>query len=81
MQEAIQGLSERYRLPLVLRYYNDLSYEEIARVLGSTRANVAILIFRAKQELRAKLSKVKLKRSSNALYGGDAAVNPGPARD
>ena len=43
--------------------------------------NVAILIFRAKQELRAKLSKVKLKRSSNALYGGDAAVNPGPARD
>ncbi len=81
VQEAIQGLSERYRLPLVLRYYNDLSYEEIAGVLGSTRANVAILIFRAKQELRAKLSKVKLKRSSNALHGGDAAVNPGPARD
>ena len=50
-------MGERYRLPLVLRYYNDLSYDEIAATLGLTRANVAVLIFRAKQELRAKLAK------------------------
>jgi RNA polymerase sigma-70 factor, ECF subfamily len=57
VQEAIEALGERYRLPLVLRYYNDLSYDEIAATLGLTRANVAVLIFRAKQELRANLTK------------------------
>src|ERR1051325_4130426 len=56
VQAAIESLGERYRLPLVLRYYNDLSYGEIAATLGLTRANVAVLIFRAKQELRAKLA-------------------------
>jgi RNA polymerase sigma-70 factor (ECF subfamily) len=56
VQRAIESLSERYRVPLVLRFYNDLSYDEIAVTLGLTRANVAVLIFRAKQELRARLT-------------------------
>jgi len=67
VQKAIETLGERYRLPLVLRYYNDLSYDEIAATLGLTRANVAVLIFRAKQELRAKLAKTAgTKKSRNA---------------
>ena len=42
-------------LPLVLRYYGELSYDEIAQQLGLQRNYVAALIFRAKQELRRKL--------------------------
>ena len=56
VRDAIAGLPDTFRLPLVLRYYGELSYDEIARQLGLQRNNVAILIFRAKQELRRKLA-------------------------
>ena len=55
VREAIARLPENYRMPLVLRYYGELSYDEIAGQLGLKRDNVAALIFRAKQELRRKL--------------------------
>jgi len=52
VRDAIAGLPENYRVPLVLRYYIELSYEEIAQQLGLERNYVAALIFRAKKELR-----------------------------
>jgi RNA polymerase sigma-70 factor (ECF subfamily) len=55
VRAAITRLPERYRVPLVLRYYNELSYGEIAARLGLSRAYVGIAIFRAKQELRRSL--------------------------
>jgi RNA polymerase sigma-70 factor (ECF subfamily) len=56
VRDAIAKLPDSFRLPLVLRYDSELSYDEIARELGLQRNNVAILIFRAKQELRRKLA-------------------------
>lgn len=56
VRDAIVRLPENYRLPLVLRYYGELSYDEIARQLGIQRNYVAALIFRAKQELRRRLA-------------------------
>ena len=55
VRDAIARLPENYRVPLVLRYYGELSYDEIAQQLGLKRNYVAALIFRAKQELRRKL--------------------------
>ena len=55
LQAAIARLPENYRVPLVLRYYTELSYDEIGQQLGVPRNHVATLIFRAKQELRRKL--------------------------
>ena len=55
VREAIERLAENYRVPLVLRYYGELSYDEIAQELGLERNNVAALIFRAKRELRRRL--------------------------
>ncbi len=55
VRNAIERLAENYRVPLVLRYYGELSYDEIAQELGVERNNVAALIFRAKQELRRRL--------------------------
>ena len=56
VRDAIARLPENYRVPLVLRYYGELSYDEIAQQLGLQRNYVAALIFRAKQELRRKLA-------------------------
>ena len=56
IREAITRLPDQYRIPLVLRYYGEMSYDEIAEDLGLKRNHVATLIFRAKQELRAKLT-------------------------
>ena len=56
VRDAIARLPENYRMPLVLRYYSELSYDEIGQQLGIERNYVAALIFRAKKELRRKLA-------------------------
>jgi len=55
VRDAIARLPDNYRVPLVLRYYSELSYDEIAQQLDLERNHVAALIFRAKQELRRRL--------------------------
>jgi RNA polymerase sigma-70 factor, ECF subfamily len=57
VRDAIALLPENYRVPLVLRYYSELSYDEIAQQLGLQRNYVAALIFRAKQELRRTMAR------------------------
>lgn len=57
VRAAIARLPERYSVPLVLRYYNEMSYEEIAERLGVSHENVKTLIFRAKEKLRKSLEK------------------------
>ena len=57
VRAAIARLPERYSIPLVLRYYNEMSYEEIAERLGVSHENVKTLIFRAKEKLRKSLEK------------------------
>lgn len=52
---AVEGLAEAYRLPLVLRYYANLSYDEIAAELSMEKTQVAGRIFRAKHMLRTLL--------------------------
>ena len=54
---AIAGLPETQRLALVLRRYEELSYEEIATVLDLTVPAVKSLLFRARVLLREKLSR------------------------
>lgn len=53
---AIAALPERYRLPLVLAYFRDATYDEIAAELGITRTHVGVLICRGKQALRHTLT-------------------------
>ena len=52
---ALQALSEKLRLPLVLCYSEGMSYAEIAEALHLPVATVRGRIFRAKGELRKEL--------------------------
>lgn len=56
VQKAIDSLPERYRLPVVLRYMQELSYDEIARYTGQTRDEVRGVLQRAGRQLRDILS-------------------------
>ena len=56
VRDTIARLPQNYRVPLILRYYGELSYDEIAKELGVERNYVAALIFHAKQALRRRLS-------------------------
>ena len=56
VRDAIARLPVKYRVPLMLRYYSELSYGEIAQQLDVETNYVAALLFRAKQELRRKLA-------------------------
>jgi RNA polymerase sigma-70 factor (ECF subfamily) len=57
VKAAVEALPERYRLPLVLAYYGDASYDDVAAALGITRTHAGVLICRAKQTLRRALQK------------------------
>jgi RNA polymerase sigma-70 factor (ECF subfamily) len=57
IEEAIMQLPKSQRMALVLRRYEQLSYEEIAEVLDLSVPAVKSVLFRARTELRARLSK------------------------
>jgi len=52
---ALDKLGTRARMALVMRYYSDMSYDEIADALGVRRAFVGVVLLRARHELRQAL--------------------------
>jgi RNA polymerase sigma-70 factor, ECF subfamily len=57
IERSIQELPEAQRMAVIMRRYQDVSYEEIAEVLDLTVPSVKSLLFRARTELREKLRK------------------------
>jgi len=55
IEQAITALPESQRLALVLRRYQDLSYEQIGQILNLSVPAVKSVLFRARTELRARL--------------------------
>ncbi len=53
--DAIDGLSEQYREALMLRFVDELSYEEVARVSGVSEDNARARVSRARNAVRAAL--------------------------
>lgn len=56
--EAVDGLPERYRLPVLLFYMEDLKISEISGVLGIPEGTVKSRLFKAKKMLKEKLEVV-----------------------
>ena len=57
IEDAITQLPETQRMALILRRYEELSYEDIAAVLELSVPAVKSLLFRARTELRGRLIK------------------------
>ena len=58
LQTAIDSLSEKYRLPFILKEVQGLSYEETSQVLNISLGTVKSRIHRAKMLLRERLTGV-----------------------
>ncbi len=56
MREALAKLPSRSRMALVLRYYTEMSYDEIADSLGVRRNFVGVVLLRARHQLREALA-------------------------
>jgi len=59
VKAAISELKPKFRLPILLKYMEDLSYEEIASVLGCSKGTVASRLNRGHKELARRLSHLR----------------------
>ena len=57
VEQAIAKLSEEYREVVVLRYFGELSYEEISEAVGVPEKTVKSRLFSARQRLAAELER------------------------
>ncbi|MES2996203.1 MAG: sigma-70 family RNA polymerase sigma factor [Verrucomicrobiota bacterium] len=57
VDQAITSLPESQRMAVVLRRYEQVSYEEIAEILGTSVSSVKSLLFRARTTLREALQR------------------------
>jgi RNA polymerase sigma-70 factor (ECF subfamily) len=51
VQELLQSLPDDYRQTVVLRYWYDMSYDEIAEVMDTTVSAIKSRLFRARRQL------------------------------
>ena len=56
VQQAIGELKPKFRLPILLKYIEGLSYEEIASVMGCSKGTVASRLNRGHSQLAKRLS-------------------------
>src|SRR5262249_30768426 len=64
VRRALDKLGARARMALVMRYYSDMSYDEIADGLGVRRAFVGVVLLRARHELRQALGETGMMAAS-----------------
>jgi RNA polymerase sigma-70 factor, ECF subfamily len=62
---AIEDLKPKFRLPILLKYIEGLSYEEIAEVMGCSKGTVASRLNRGHSQLAKRLSHL----NNPALWG------------
>jgi RNA polymerase sigma-70 factor (ECF subfamily) len=59
VRKVIAGMKPKLRMPVLLKYFEDLSYDEIAAALGCSKGTVASRLNRAHQILARKLSHLR----------------------
>ncbi|HSA31723.1 MAG TPA: RNA polymerase sigma factor [Candidatus Omnitrophota bacterium] len=69
IQKALELMPVNLREALVLREYQDLSYKDIAQVLGCSLDNVKVLIFRGREFLSN-----HLRKSDPELFGKEGSL-------
>lgn len=61
LKKALKGLSKKYQDVIVYKFINELSNEEIARIMNKTEGSIRILQFRALKALRRELTELGVK--------------------
>lgn len=56
IRDAVQKLPEKYRMPIHLFYFEDLSVKEIASIMSSGEGTIKSLLSRARDKLREMLT-------------------------
>jgi RNA polymerase sigma-70 factor (ECF subfamily) len=78
MRETVRGeianLPPKYRLVVVLRHLQDLSYEEIAEVMRVPIGTVKTHLFRARAMLKERLAELGRMRDEGVARAGDLRV-------
>jgi len=69
VRKVIAGMKPKLRITILLKYFEDLSYDEIAAALGCSKGTVASRLNRAHQILSRKLSHLR-----ETLISGDQDV-------
>ena len=59
VQAAVSALPPKFRLPILLRYFDELSYEEMARALNCSMGTVASRLNRGHKILAQKLASLR----------------------
>lgn len=79
VRELLNKLPDKYRGVTILRYWNDLSYDEIATATGLSVATVKTRLFRARELLAKELEKQRQSQSGNPTAPKDLprAKTPG----
>lgn len=67
VRKGLEQLPNRTRMALTLRYYADMSYDEIAETLGVRRAFVGVLLLRARHQLRRVLEEAVAAQKKSAV--------------
>lgn len=68
---AVNGLDEKHRLPIILRYYHDLSTQEIANTLGINVGTVHSRLSNARTRLTGELKRANVELPGNKDAVGD----------
>lgn len=69
IQHMLDSLSHEYKIVVVLRYWYDLSYTEIAEMLETTESAVKSRLFRARQALASQIDAEAAPQLMAALEG------------
>lgn len=68
LMEALQKLSEKHRIAIVLYYYDELSVREIAKITGCLEGTVKSRLHFARKQLKKMLSNADEKETGRVIY-------------
>lgn len=74
VQQLVQKLNPASRAIVVLKYWNDLSVEEIAQVTGDSVAAVKVKLFRARQAMARELQR-QTRGTQSIPHGMEKAIS------
>lgn len=71
VQQLLDVLEPAYRMPVILRYWYDMSYQEIAEAMGVTESTVKTRLHRARNKLACQVQEAWVGMACDLEQGGE----------